>query len=180
MIHVGKYISYPMDLLRYIYRHRHTTIVPTHDIPSVRIGPSWTFCRGRPPSDAIAVLMALHAARPTEDLLSFGAWEATHEKSVYRYRSPRKWVENVPKKGLQFNFRKFHHTQPLTFFQPLICWRRTGEWEIDGHLYYTWDPGSPNVRWCWKSGCIWSPPKRNARCLASISILSFGDWIVRE
>lgn len=40
--------------------------------------------KGRPPSDAIAVLMALHAARPTEDLLSFGAWEATHEKSVYR------------------------------------------------------------------------------------------------
>ena len=101
-------------------------------------------------------------------------------KNLYIDRSPRKWVENVPKKGLQFNFRKFHQTQPLTFFQPLICWRRTGEWEIDGHLYYTWDPGSPNVRWCWKSGCIWSPPKRNARCLASISILSFGDWIVRE
>ena len=33
------------------------------------------FFEGRPPSDAIAILTALLASRPSQELLSFGAWE---------------------------------------------------------------------------------------------------------
>eukprot|EP00435_Cladocopium_sp_Y103_P036243 s27_g9.t1 len=49
-------------------------------------------CAGRPPSDAIAILTALLTSRPSEDLLSFGAWEAAlgaHERMTSNRRVAR-------------------------------------------------------------------------------------------
>ncbi|CAL1134701.1 unnamed protein product [Cladocopium goreaui] len=49
-------------------------------------------CAGRPPSDAIAILTALLASRPSQELLSFGAWEAAlgaHERMTSNRRVAR-------------------------------------------------------------------------------------------